>query len=299
MDHCQPGAGLGSMLRPKVFVDDDACYSSSSSLFLVDHLQFMKKQQLDCVQVNYLFSPAAAITPDDRRALCSWCYRSVELFSNTNKATAGIAVSYLDRFMSTNSPRVADALQSRLQYQLVALACIVIALKCHAGVRVNFVDTICQGLYEKDEINACEIDILEALQWKLNGPSPHDFIDSLAGLLNECTIESTSSLSTWAKKYADAAVLDYEMAQNSSLTLAYSSLLTALQLKEMLFHPEDMITWISKLESISEGTRIDEIFILELEHIVHTNVSLSSLNNSETETSVVCNKNKRRISTAA
>ena len=161
------------------------------------------------------------------------------------------------------------------------------------------VDTICQGLYEKDEINACEIDILEALQWKLNGPSPHDFIDSLAGLLNECTIESTSSLSTWAKKYADAAVLDYEMAQNSSLTLAYSSLLTALQLKEMLFHPEDMITWISKLESISEGTRIDEIFILELEHIVHTNVSLSSLNNSETETSVVCNKNKRRISTAA
>jgi hypothetical protein len=154
-------------------------------------------------------------------------------------------------------------------------------------------------LYEKDEISACEIDILEALQWKLNGPSPHDFIDALAGLLNECTIESTSSLSTWAKQYADAAVLDYEMAQNSSLTLAYSSLLTALQLKEMLFHPEDMIAWITKLESISEGTRVDEKFILELQHIVHTNVSLSSLNNSETETIVVSNKNKRRISTAA
>jgi hypothetical protein len=226
----------------------------------------------------------------------------VELFSNINKATACIAVSYLDRFMSTNSTRVADALQSRLQYQLVAVACIVIALKCHAGVRVNFdfvVDTICQGLYERDEINACEIDILQALQWKLNGPSPHNFIDALAGLLNECTIESTSSLITWAKKYADAAVLDYEMAQNSSLTLAYSSLLTAIQLKEMLISPEDMIAWITKLKSISEGTRIDEKFILELEHIVHTNVSLSSFNNSETETIVVSNKNKRRISTAA
>ena len=162
----------------------------------------------------------------------------------------------LDRFMSTNSPRrVADALQSWLQYQLVAVACIIIALKCHAGVRVNFdfvVDIICQGLYQKDEINSCEIEILQALEWKLNSPrSQHDFLDALVGLLlkNECTIGSTSSLSTWAKKYADAAVLDYEMSQNSSLTLAYTSLLTALQLKkEMLFHPKDMIAWITKLE---------------------------------------------------
>ena len=43
----------------------------------------------------------------DQLALCSWCYGSVELFSNINKATACIAVSYLDRFMSTNSPIVA------------------------------------------------------------------------------------------------------------------------------------------------------------------------------------------------
>jgi hypothetical protein len=99
------------VLGSQVIVNDDACYSSTSSLFLVDHLQFMKKQQfLDCVQVNYLFSPAATITPDDRLALCSWCYsyRRVELFSNINKATACIAVSYLDRFMSTNSARVAE-----------------------------------------------------------------------------------------------------------------------------------------------------------------------------------------------
>ena len=302
--HRSQSSGLKSILRTQVIVDDDACYSPSSSLFLVDHLQFMKKQQLDCVQVNYLFSPAATITPDDRRALCSWCYGSVELFSNINKATACIAVSYLDRFMSTtSSPRVDDALQSRLQYQLVAVACIVIALKCHAGVRVNFdfvVDTICQGMYEKDEINACEIDILQALEWKINGPSPHDFIDALAGLLDECTIESTSSLCTWAKKYADAALLDYEMAQNSSLTLAYSSLLTALQVKEMIFRPGDLTAWITKLKSISGGTKIDQKFILELEHIVHTNALISSFNDSETETIVVNNKNKRRsISTAA
>jgi hypothetical protein len=209
-----------------------------------------------------------------------------------SKAMACIAVSYLDRFMSTNSPRVTDALQSRLQYQLV---------------RVNFdfvVDTICQSLYQKDEINACEIEILQALQWKLNSPSPHDFIDALVGLLlnDECTIGSTSLLSTWAKKYADAAVLDYEMSQNSSLTLtlAYTSLLTALQLKEILFHPKDMIDWITKLES-TEGTRIDEKFILELENIIHnTNELLSSpAFDNETETIVVSNTNKRRISTAA
>jgi hypothetical protein len=46
MDHSQPGADLRSILRPQVIVNDDACYSSSSSsLFLIDQLQFMKKQQ--------------------------------------------------------------------------------------------------------------------------------------------------------------------------------------------------------------------------------------------------------------
>jgi hypothetical protein len=56
----------------------------------------------------------------------------------------------------------------------------------------------CQGLYQKDEINSCEIEILyKHLEWKLNSPIPHDFIDALTGLLllNECTIGST-----WAKK---------------------------------------------------------------------------------------------------
>lgn len=126
------------------------------------------------------------------------------------------------------------------------------------------------------------------MEWKLNSPIPHDFVDALTVLLlNECTIGSTSSLSTWAKKYADAAVLDYEMSQNSSLTLAYTSLLTALQLKEMLFHPKDMIAWITKLESIyqkGQGLMKDSFWSWKTLFIIRMHRSRPSAFDNETET---------------
>jgi hypothetical protein len=32
-------------------------------------------------------------------------------------------------------------------------------------------------MYDANEIIAMELNVLQALKWKLNGPTPHDFID--------------------------------------------------------------------------------------------------------------------------
>jgi len=42
---------------------------------------------------------------------------------------------------------------------------------------------VCHGLYTKDELDGMEMEILQALSWRLNGPSPHELIDALVGLL--------------------------------------------------------------------------------------------------------------------
>ena len=76
------------------------------------------------------------------------------------------------------------------------------AIKNRGGVKLSsdFVaEVVCHGLYTSDEIYVMEIEILQALSWKLNGPSPHEFIDALLGLLpasaedaNAVDIESSS-----------------------------------------------------------------------------------------------------------
>jgi hypothetical protein len=182
-------------------------------------------------------------------------------------------MSYLDLFTSKSSHRAMSALLSRRDYQLAVVTCLVIALKCRAGIRAgsNFVaDTMCQGLYKKDEIHAMEMEVLQALKWRLNGPSPHEFIYAIAELL-PCSIDATSSLIALACDHVEAAVFEYKMTLQPSLSLAYAALLTCLQMPKILdsFHPMDVIDWISKIKSVMGGMT-DQVFVKALRNIVCT-----------------------------
>ena len=172
----------------------------------IDHLQLMQAQEpYYRISADYLSSSSATITAADRRALCSWSYEIIESLSNINSEIACIGISYLDRFMATSSPRAKVALRSRHEYQLVTVACTVIAIKNRGGVKLgsDFVsEVVCHGLYTSDEIDVMEMEILHALSWKLNGPSPHEFIDALLGLLpasfeDVSAVENTSSCSSY------------------------------------------------------------------------------------------------------
>ena len=108
------------------------------------------------------------------------------------------------------------------------MACTVIAIKNRGGVKLgsDFVaNEICHGLYTSDEIDVMEMEVMQALTWKLNGPSPHEFIDALVGLLPASSCEDGSEddnasssllLSKHSKNQVEAAVLDYDLALQSS-----------------------------------------------------------------------------------
>jgi hypothetical protein len=66
-----------------------------------------------------------------------------------------------------------------------------------------------------------EMEVLQALSWKLNGPSPHELIDALVGLLpasssedgsEDDTASSSLLLSKYSKMQVDAAILEYDLA---------------------------------------------------------------------------------------
>ena len=235
--------------------------SASSSVYhLIDQLQCMQERAQVCS--DYLMSDRSSlhgiiITPEDRRKLCTWSFVIVELF-RLDKEVACIAITYLDRFMATttSSRRAKKALLSHVDYyQLVMVTCLFIALKCRAGLRVGadvFADTVCNGLYTMDEIASMEIEILHALNWKLNGPSSHEFVDAMVGLLPTTTVftDLWSKLVIKAKKYLEAASLDYDMALQPSSFLASAALLTSLQEMDLLDtfqHMELLIDWATNV----------------------------------------------------
>jgi hypothetical protein len=133
------------------------------------------------------------ITPHDRRVLYEWSYQIVDVF-RVDRSVACIGMSYLDRYMSTssstsslNNARAIMALYSRREYQLVLISSLIIALKCHAGIKISLpfmANTVCRGLYTENEIQIMEMDILHTLVWKLIGPCPHDFIDVISELVS-------------------------------------------------------------------------------------------------------------------
>ena len=144
----------------------------------------MQSQEVDYkISFDFLLSSStssATVTAEDRHVLCLWSYQMMDsLFSKLSREIACIGMSYLDRFMTTTSERAKVALCSRYEYQLATVACLVLALKNLGGVKLDtdFVaDVMCHNLYTNDELDAMEMEVLQALTWRLNGPSSHEFI---------------------------------------------------------------------------------------------------------------------------
>ena len=256
--------------------------SSSSSPYLIDHLRFMQEQETHYrVRGDYLSTSDATVTPEDRRTMCSWCYQIVDTCC-VDRAVACIGMSYLDRFMSTSSHRSTDALLSRTEYQLAAVSCLVIALKCRSGIEIGtsyVADTVCQGVYTEDELDAMEMEVLGALTWKLNGPSSHDFVDAIVGLLPPscCSDGASSSLVLAARAHLEAAALDYSMAMHPSSALACAALLSSLKRPDVLraFRTADLIAWTSNVASV-KGNGFYRVFFEGLMDIARSRLSSST-----------------------
>jgi len=235
--------------------------------YLADHLQFMQEQEETTYQTppsaNYL--AYATVTHTDRRTMLDWSYEIVRACA-ISREIACIGIQYFDRFLCTSSQRAKAALASRQEFQLAFITCLIIALKCRSGMQVDaaFVSgTICKKLYDEEEIVGMERDVLSALQWRLNGPSPHEFIAGMVALLPPKVSHTNgggSNTNTIAERLTDLAhaqaervMLDYSTAlQQSPSSIAYAALMAAKQsIGTDAFRPLDRLAWTSNIDMVT------------------------------------------------
>jgi hypothetical protein len=171
------------------------------------------------------------IDADARYAIAEWCVKIMDV-CHYKRETAAIAMSCLDRFVST--PDGHQILLDRKQFQLAALTAVYLVVKVHEqqAMAPHFVAKLSHGSHTKEDIEATELRMLTALQWRINPPTAMDFVRKFLELVPHESIlddKSRKVILELAQYQIDASVLEYDFCTKSASRLAFASLLNAVE----------------------------------------------------------------------
>jgi hypothetical protein len=191
----------------------------------------MQERSASYRYADYMSRSTNILRPPDREALCNWGFQIVAATKGVSGSTAAKAISYFDRFLGTSAPAAQQALADVCDAQLAFVACLVIALK-HSGLSVEtdfLSNVVCGNMYDANMINTMELHVLQALGWKLNGPTPHDFIDYYLELVPSINEVRRPFLIRFSKGLAELASKKYQLALYRPSEVAFASIFYALQ----------------------------------------------------------------------
>ena len=177
------------------------------------------------------------LTDEPTDALCrtkmiDWAYTVVDScdFSRSN---VFVATSNLDRYLSTEAG--VKALQDRKEFQLLCMTSI------YSAIKINEVETltpqgmahVSRGDYTAEEIEACELNMLTALNWHVNPPSTSAFVEQYVALLRLMLQEQYSGVAfqdhqELSKRIFDNASVQVELASREHKFVGVSASKIAL-----------------------------------------------------------------------
>ena len=106
--------------------------------------------------------------------------------------TAGLAVSYFDRFLSKTERQGLD----KHRVQLLAITCTLIAAK-FSEIKMPSLDDLCEvahDKYSKAQLKEMELETLRVLHWELHAVTPHAALEQLAIIMNHTEDQSKTFL---------------------------------------------------------------------------------------------------------
>lgn len=169
-----------------------------------------------------------------REKMTRWCYQVTD-FCKFRREAVAIGMSFLDRFLSSSSPRAQKALSSRKEFQLASMTTLYISVKLFEPMVIDaeLLATISQGCYAEEDINDMEKDILNDLGWKMNGPIVHDFISHFLVFLSMSAYtyddEVENILLDIARYQADCSTMDYDLSMMRPSDVALAALLNSME----------------------------------------------------------------------
>jgi hypothetical protein len=205
-------------------------------------LLFQEENEYKCI--DYLVANAALrkkaakpVDEDCRVKMCEWCYQVVD-FCKFRRETVGIGMSYLDRYLCSEKGK--SALGDRKEYQLVAMTCLYIAIKLHEPLEMetSLLADLSRGCYTEMEFANMEQKILEALIWRVNGPTALGFVLHFLSFLPESVHDSViTTVFDYARYQTELAVADHAFVKLKPSLVGMAALMNAMEGMETTLLP--------------------------------------------------------------
>lgn len=183
--------------------------------------------------------PLRPIDEECRSKMVQWCYQIVE-FAEFKLETVSIAMSFLDRFLSSDHPNAKKAIACRKEYQLSCITVLCIAIKMNERKEINpqtFSD-LARGTHSESDIVRMETIILSALNWRLSGPTSFTYVHYLFKLglakLKSCSNSKWSKIKDLALHQVQLAVGDYFFVPYKPSILAVASILNSFTIHDTI-----------------------------------------------------------------
>lgn len=198
-------------------------------------------------------SGEAPVDEECRFRMTEWCYQIVD-FCKFKRETVSVAMSYLDRFLCSRvGPEV---LLDRSKFQLAAMTSLYTAVKIHEpeAMEPGLIASLSRGAYTKEQVEQMELTMLNAIQWRVNPPTAVAFVHQYLDLIPTSLIhqDAREAIIDLAKYQTELAVTDYDFVPVNASSIAFASLLNALESMGM-----DVCLLMNVESGLSQAAKID------------------------------------------
>ena len=216
---------------------EDVVFPDLDPSDIADHLAIMRIQEETTYFIRDYLAESVGIRKhaskpvdaDCRVKMCEWCYQVVD-FCKFRRETVGIGMSYLDRYLCT--PRGREALCNRKEYQLAAMTALYIAIKLHEPLEMetSLLADLSRGCYQEMEFVAMEQTILQALNWRVNGPTALGFITYFMALMPSSVHPSVATaIFDYARYQTELAIAEHAFVPVKPSDIALAAVLNAME----------------------------------------------------------------------
>jgi hypothetical protein len=157
-----------------------------------------------------------------RRQMCSWAYNAVDTF-DLDRELVAVAFDMLDRYLATELK--SDCAITREDFQLFCMTCLYTAVKIlepRRKLSIPALIDMSRGYYCAEDIAETEVEIIDALEWRLNPPTALAFVEELLG-----SLEVPAKMMTCCRGYTEKAVMDEYFVPHKASMVAVAAVLAA------------------------------------------------------------------------
>ena len=230
--------------------------SCTSSMDVDDDDEEDHHQQQQQQQQQRSNSQSKPVDADCRTRMAEWCAQVID-FCKFSRETVGIGMSYLDRFMASGVRRSRRAMTDRKEYQLAAMTALYMAIKLNEPLEMEtkLLSDLSRGCYTTAEIATMEIEILEALHWRVAGPTPLEFVQHFlaVGLHDTEAAEHPAveaTLLDFSRFQTELAIGMPALLSVTPSRIALAAILNSMEgIDDVALNPFERITFLRSIEA--------------------------------------------------